>query len=606
MSMVLYRDKAAKTVPVHSFRALCYLVVRRDAAITRGRLSCRRFECRLVSALLGLVGVLPAVHAQVCFDRAGTFGSLTVTTTGSGCGTFLPWGGITGLWLGNTNANESCKFNFAPALTSSRIRVQMTAHSCVSIHCEEARFSLNGSHYVVTPAELDNSQPPGGEPMQITAAGDVVDVLSNSGGGDGRGTVTFSGAPSSTNSLEISHVITSGHPNGTIYRICADATVEKIEVTLTPPPANDKYLITATPTMPSISATARVVGVTPDPTASTTFTWDMDLTTTKGTGQKVSHASYFKQGVNTAGLTPYSVQSINLATLLGGDLQLRVSATVGNKQLKGVTSPSLAIHGTNPLRTVIQDRVDTAVDARTFSGLSKSDVKDAMKRIACQESGQVQFRGQADGGTGPALISPDNGTGIFQITSGDPIVNKPAVVYDWRANVNAGATTFAEKAKLARAYPALLLNSAQYKKYVSETINPARCTSGLQPIGLPFVPPDPANTFTARCLGSLTTIPGSPPAPDFPSAGTIGSNPIDMLLEDGVRGYNGFAGPSLYGYVLHEFRPDVDFLTSASNDLLANLGTNTAVWQRVPIADRGSSGDPNYVGNVTARTTACN
>ena len=86
----------------------------------------------------------------------------------------------------------------------------------------------------------------------------------------------------------------------------------------------------------------------------------------------------------------------------------------------------------------------------------------------------------------------------------------------------------------------------------------------------------------------------------------IGSNPINMLLEDGVRGYNGFAGPSLYGSVLHEFRPDVDFLTSASNALLANLGTNTAVWHRVPIADRGNSGDPNYVGNVTVRTTACN
>lgn len=604
MSVVLSRNNAAKTLPVHSFRALCYLLVRRNTAIARLRLSCLRFKCRLASALLGLVGVLPVVQAQVCFDRAGTFGSLTVTTAGSGCGTFLNYGGISGLWLGDTNVNESCTFNFAPALVTPKIEVQMTAHSCVPGYCEEARFSLNGSHYVVAPGELDNSRPPGGEPMQITGAGDIVDGAS--GRGDGRGTVTFSRAPSSTNSLNISHVITSGQPNGTIYRICVDAPVEKIEVTLVPAPANDKYLITATPAMPSISATAKVVGVTPDPTASTTFTWDLDLTTTKGTGQKVSHASYFQQGANTVGLASYNVQSINPAALLGGDLQLKVSATVGNKQLTGATSPSLAIYGTNPQRTQIQDRVDTAVDARTFSGLSKGDVKDAMKRMACRESRQVQFRGQADGGIGPALISPDNGTGIFQITSGDPIVNKPAVVYDWRANVDAGATTFAEKAKFARGYPALLRNSAQYKKYVSETINPARCTSGLQPIGLPSVPPDPANTFAARCLGRLTTIPGNPPAPDFPSGGMIGSNPINMLLEDGVRGYNGFAGPSLYGSVLHEFRPDVDFLTSASNALLANLGTNTAVWHRVPIADRGNSGDPNYVGNVTVRTTACN
>ena len=90
--------------------------------------------------------------------------------------------------------------------------------------------------------------------MQITGAGDIVDGASGAGRGDGRGTVTFSRAPSSTNSLNISHVITSGQPNGTIYRICVDAPVEKIEVTLVPAPANDKYLITATLAMPSISA----------------------------------------------------------------------------------------------------------------------------------------------------------------------------------------------------------------------------------------------------------------------------------------------------------------------------------------------------------------
>lgn len=65
--------------------------------------------------------------------------------------------------------------------------------------------------------------------MEITGAGDVVD--GPTGSGDGLGTVTFSRAPSSTNSLAISQVITSGQPNGTLYRICIGAPVEKIDFT---------------------------------------------------------------------------------------------------------------------------------------------------------------------------------------------------------------------------------------------------------------------------------------------------------------------------------------------------------------------------------------
>ena len=157
MSVILFRDGAAATLLVHAFCALCcfvfcYPVVRRDAANARKRLSYRRYKCRLVTALLSLFGALPLAQAD-CFDRAGTFGSLTVTTAGSGCGTFLNFGGITGLWLGDANVDESCTFNFAPALTSSTIQVQITAHSYITGHREEARFSINGSHYVVAPGE---------------------------------------------------------------------------------------------------------------------------------------------------------------------------------------------------------------------------------------------------------------------------------------------------------------------------------------------------------------------------------------------------------------------------------------------------------------------
>lgn len=160
-----------------------------------------------------------AQPAQQCFYQAGTYGRLTVTTAGPGCGTILTFGGITGVWLGDGNVTENCQFNISPAVTGSTMNVAMTAHSCIGGSCEEARFFLNGAHYAVAPADLDNSTPTGGVPLIINGAGDI-DMAPNTD--DGRGTITFHGAPASVNSININHVVLSGSPNGTIYRVCAD------------------------------------------------------------------------------------------------------------------------------------------------------------------------------------------------------------------------------------------------------------------------------------------------------------------------------------------------------------------------------------------------
>lgn len=169
MSMVLSSNGAATTLPLSSPISRCCLLVQRYAAIARQGLAYVRLNGWPSLVLLCLSSALPVAQAQVCFDRAGTFGSLTVTTNGPGCGTFLPFGGINGLWLGNTNTTENCTFNFAPAVTGSSIQVQMTAHSCVGAHCEIARFAINGSHYAVWPGELNNSQPPGVNHCRSTA-----------------------------------------------------------------------------------------------------------------------------------------------------------------------------------------------------------------------------------------------------------------------------------------------------------------------------------------------------------------------------------------------------------------------------------------------------
>ncbi len=394
-------------------------------------------------------------------------------------------------------------------------------------------------------------------------------------------------------------------PNFTIAETF-NITLAHIEVTLTMPPPLNKYLITAAPAMPVIKASAKVVGVVPDPTPTTVFTWTANLTTKKGTGEVISHKNYIAQNQITIGMDEYTFELTNANDVIGGSLTLEAKAVVDGVTLNAASPEGAVINGTNPPRTSIQSRVDLAVDGTGFSGLRKADVKDAVKRIGCQESRQRQFKAAADGGTGPGLISPDNGVGAYQITSGNPIVKDPPIIYDWRKNTDAGTTIFSSKTTFSKQYPGLLQSKDKYKAYISEKINKGRCMRGLDPIGLPPVAKKPKDTYSERCMASLTLIPGDAPAANFTKINLLGATPVNQLLEDGVRGYNGFAGPKLFELPLHEFQPDEDFLLTVPDGDLDTLSTNSDIWLRVPVSDRGSSGDPNYVGNVTSQQATCN
>lgn len=157
---------------------------------------------------------------QVCFYEAGTYGSYTVTTSGPGCGTTLTYGGITGVWLGDTNVTENCDFAISPPTPGALASVALTAHSCVSGGCETVRFRLDAVDYDVQDADVDQTMPPGGSDVVVLPNGEVEG--SPDGGGDGRATVTFNDAVGGVQSINLVHNITSGAPNGTIYLVCVD------------------------------------------------------------------------------------------------------------------------------------------------------------------------------------------------------------------------------------------------------------------------------------------------------------------------------------------------------------------------------------------------
>ncbi|MCK6524850.1 MSCRAMM family adhesin SdrC, partial [Myxococcota bacterium] len=170
---------------------------------------------------LGLALTTPAEAATQCFYTSGTAGALTVTTSGSGCGTSLSYGGLAGLWLGNSNTTESCTFTLSHTVDVSTLTVPMTAHSNDgSSYAETAYFALDGVNYTVTSADIDNTTPTGGVNLTVVTSGGRTGV--GSAGGDGRGTISFRSAKGGVTSVTITHSIDISSPNGSIYAVCVD------------------------------------------------------------------------------------------------------------------------------------------------------------------------------------------------------------------------------------------------------------------------------------------------------------------------------------------------------------------------------------------------
>jgi hypothetical protein len=80
---------------------------------------------------------------------------------------------------------------------------------------------------------------------------------------------------------------------------------------------------------------------------------------------------------------------------------------------------------------------------------------------------------------------------------------------------------------------------------------------------------------------------------------------LAQVEDDAVRAFNGYGGNrDQFGFPLHEFRLQ---MTGTELRLVINevAATATATWERVPVADRGRSGDPEYVNNVRSASPSC-
>jgi hypothetical protein len=317
--------------------------------------------------------------------------------------------------------------------------------------------------------------------------------------------------------------------------------------------------ITAEPKMPDVHARARIVGLDPDPTAQTTFTWKTQISLKSVECDSRVHASreITHPDINaTAVGSDYQPQ---FQVVRGGHLTMTASATINGNTAQDVTK-DVILRGTNPARSDIQGALP----------------HNALRQIACQESGQRQFAAAPDGGMNKCpLFSSDHlgGVGVMQITNPAPTFDQH---WDWHTNVAAGISKFNSTTSAAQGYSQQLARSQGFMSLVT-AYNARRSQSHLAPLTI---------QIPALTQGNF-------------------DNDFEQRERDAIRGYNGFGGPRFLGLVLHEYRLvlDGDGYLVLTVDEAHRQGT--AQWEQVPVTARGSFGEPNYVALVVGRTPSC-
>ncbi len=318
------------------------------------------------------------------------------------------------------------------------------------------------------------------------------------------------------------------------------------------PSEGDTFWIEAepTPVMPTINCQAKIVGITPDPTPSTKFTWHYEIHynpsehSTYGPNRDISYEWPTSQ--STGGNMLLNFRNV----IRGGDLTIRVSATING---------------------------DTYSDTRTVRILARNPSVNAIKsqlgdnhtlwRIASRESNLTQFLPDPDG---YPLWSRDRlgGVGIMQLTP----PSSDDQIWDWTRNCDGGRAKLQQGMLIANRWHTTVKNSPDFQSLVSN-YNQMRAQQGLPPLTI--------------SVPKLT-------------AGDFNEN-VQQREKAAIRMYNGCAGndPWLPSLRLHEYR--IDLLGGILHVVNINERSRRgeAVWVRVPASERPPGiGDPNYVEHV--------
>ena len=142
--------------------------------------------------LLSVVFAAGANAAEVCTGVSGTYGSVTVTRSGT-CSEWTDYDGLTNPAV--IFGASTCTFAFNPAVTTSQLTAKITdVHNNLGRVC----FNVNGAPYTLVRGDVNTTLVPPNSAGNLTIVGNQVTSKSF-----GAGTISFTNAaPAATTSID--------------------------------------------------------------------------------------------------------------------------------------------------------------------------------------------------------------------------------------------------------------------------------------------------------------------------------------------------------------------------------------------------------------------
>jgi hypothetical protein len=319
------------------------------------------------------------------------------------------------------------------------------------------------------------------------------------------------------------------------------------------------YHISSEPRMPELQAHVLVAGVSPGAIQATAFTWTTQVYyhAPAGSHGKDLPDSRFTEMITGSDYKP------QFPRIRGGNLTLSVTAQVAGITFTAtqdsVAGEPLMIVGDNPTPQQVSAYVDTIPVPKEWPNQYKSSYHTIIRKIISAETrdndagiGQFLRNGQPFWST---YDRPDaHGAGLMQLSE-----SSADQVWNWKVNIAGGVAWFNHRLRYAKAY----------------------FDSLVAALGVEVQDPEQQYGVKHIVIPPVTA---------------------DMIVEDAIRGYNGYTFSS---NPLHEWRPLRDPQTGLL--ILKKHGQLGEVqWERTPASLRYKDGvpigDPDYVIVVLGRS----
>jgi hypothetical protein len=193
------------------------------------------------------------------------------------------------------------------------------------------------------------------------------------------------------------------------------------------------------PTMPTINCQAKVFGITPNPTATTKFEWEVVITYTDH-GRNDVHK--FESGKVIGGAWTPDFKNV----IAGGTLTIKVKAVIDGKEYQD--SVTGHIRGRNPDKETIKETLGTLI-----------------LQVICYKESYPKWHQFDDSGL--PIFGPPGGFGLMQLDTPPPTSKQ---IWSWLENIKGGKPLWREK----------LAMSKNYVKQVQEA-NPDQKVPNLSP-----------------------------------------------------------------------------------------------------------------------------